>query len=55
MDRGKTHGKFEEKVGYVKKLPAHRAGLPGNDNMIIGSAFLPAPEAGRRGFQPTCP
>ena len=25
------------------KLPAHRAGLSGNENMIIGSAFLPAP------------
>jgi hypothetical protein len=25
------------------KLPAHRAGLPGNVDMIIGSAFLSAP------------
>ena len=25
------------------KLPAHRAGLPGNVDMIIRSAFLPAP------------
>ena len=25
----------------MKKLPAHRAGLPGNENMIKGSAFLP--------------
>jgi len=25
------------------KLPAHTAGLPGNEDMIIGSAFLPAP------------
>jgi len=24
------------------KFPAHRAGLPGNENMIIGSAFPPA-------------
>jgi hypothetical protein len=28
------------------KLPAHRAGLPGNVDMIIGSAFLPAYTAG---------
>ena len=28
------------------KLPAHRAGLPGNVDMIIGSAFLPAYKAG---------
>ena len=42
----------------------HRAGLPGNDNMIIGSALtplrgsvtaLPAATAGWRGIQPTCP
>jgi len=32
-----------------------RLGLPGNENMIIGSAFLPAPAAGRRGIQPTYP
>jgi hypothetical protein len=25
------------------KLPAHRAALPGNVDMITGSAFLPAP------------
>ena len=25
------------------KLPAHRAGLPGNEGMIIRSASLPAP------------
>jgi hypothetical protein len=25
------------------KLPAHRAGHPGNEDMIMGSAFLPAP------------
>jgi len=25
------------------KLPAQRAGLPGNVDMITGSAFLPAP------------
>jgi len=43
-----------EKVLRVK-LPAHRAGLPGNVDMITGSAFLPAPAAGRRGIQPTCP
>jgi len=30
------------------KLPAHRAWLPGNVDMIRGSAFLPAPAAGRR-------
>ena len=29
----------------VGKLPAHRTGLPGNEVMIIGSAFLPAPAA----------
>jgi len=28
------------------KLPAHRAGLPGNEGMIIRSAFLPAYKAG---------
>jgi len=28
------------------KLPAHRAGLPGNVDMIIRSAFLPAYKAG---------
>ena len=28
------------------KLPAHRAGLPGNVDMITGSAFLPAYKAG---------
>jgi hypothetical protein len=28
----------------IVKLPAHiRAGLPGNVDMITGSAFLPAP------------
>ena len=37
------------------KLPAHRAGLPGNEYINTGSAFLPAPAAGRRGIQPTCP
>ena len=37
------------------KLFAPRAELPGNEDMIIGSAFLPAPAAGRRGMQPTCP
>jgi len=33
------------------KLPAHRAGLPGNVDTIKGSAFLPAylPTAGRQG------
>ena len=33
------------------KLPTHRAGLPGNVDMITGSAFLPAylPTAGRQG------
>ncbi len=43
------------RLGFsVVKLPApafaeavragrHRAGLPGNEDMIIGSAFLPAP------------
>jgi hypothetical protein len=32
------------------KLPAHSAGLPGNENLIIGSAFLPAHlPAGRQG------
>jgi len=45
------------------KLPAPayrqagtRAGLPGNLDMIIGSALLPAypPKAGR-GIKPTCP
>jgi hypothetical protein len=25
------------------KLPVNSAGLPGNENLIIGSAFLPAP------------
>jgi len=40
---------------FEVKLPAHRARLPGNESMIIGSAFLPAPAAGRRGTQPTCP
>jgi hypothetical protein len=33
----------------------HTAGPPGNLDMITGSAFLPAPVAGRRGIQPTCP
>jgi hypothetical protein len=28
---------------FIVKLPAHRAGLPGNVDMITGSAFLPAP------------
>jgi hypothetical protein len=28
------------------KLPAHRAGLPGDVNTITGSAFLPAYKAG---------
>ena len=28
------------------KFPAHRAGLPGNVDMITGSAFLPAYKAG---------
>ena len=28
------------------KLPAHRAGLPGNENIIIRSAFLPTYKAG---------
>ena len=37
------------------KLPAHRAGLPGNVDVVTGSAFLPAPAAGRRGIKPTCP
>jgi len=33
------------------KLPAHRAGLPGDVNTITGSVFLPAylPTAGRQG------
>ncbi|OGP64399.1 MAG: hypothetical protein A2170_03655 [Deltaproteobacteria bacterium RBG_13_53_10] len=30
----------------IVKLPAHRAGLPGNVDMITGSAFLPASKAG---------
>ena len=43
---------------------SHRAGLPGNIDMITQSALtplresvtaLPAPAAGRRGIQPTCP
>ena len=40
-----------------KRLRAgrHKAGLPGNVDMITGSAFLSAPAAGRRGIQPTCP
>jgi len=42
----------------------HRAGLPGNENIIIRSALTPlrksvpatpAPAAGRRGIHPTCP
>jgi hypothetical protein len=46
------------------KLPAHRAGLPGNVIMVTRSALtplresvsaLPAPAADRRGIQPTCP
>jgi len=43
---------FEPPQGIVwqaaetMKLPAHRAGLPGNVDMIIGSAFLPAYTAG---------
>ena len=44
------------------KLSAHpvktgqaRQGLPGNEYINTGSAFLPAPAAGRRGIQPTCP
>jgi len=31
------------------KLTAHRAGLPGNVDMIAGSAFLPAPAHGQEG------
>jgi hypothetical protein len=34
------------KNGTRMKLSAHRAGLPGNEDMIIGSAFLPAYRAG---------
>jgi hypothetical protein len=36
------------------KLPAHKARLPGNVDMITGSAFLPAylPTAGRQGGHP---
>ena len=35
----------------IVKLPAYGAGLPGNVDMITGSAFLPAylPTAGRQG------
>jgi hypothetical protein len=33
-------------VDWNMKLPAHRAGLPGDEVMIIGSAFLPAYKAG---------
>jgi hypothetical protein len=51
-------------VGGFVKLPAHRAGLPGNESMIIGSALtplresvsaLPAPAAGRRGHPADLP
>jgi len=42
-----------------RKLPAQRVGLPGDVNMTIGSAFLPAYPAmtgqAGRGSQPTCP
>ena len=34
------------------KLPAHRAGLPGNEDTIIGSASLPAYRAGHRADLP---
>jgi hypothetical protein len=37
------------------KLSVQRAELPGDVDMITGSPFLPAPAAGRRGIQPTCP
>jgi hypothetical protein len=34
----------------------HRAGLPGNVNMVIGSAFLPAnPAKAGQGIKPTGP
>jgi len=50
---GNTYGKV--KINLEVKLPAHRAELPGNVVMITRSAFLPAPAAGRRGIQTTCP
>jgi hypothetical protein len=37
----------EIKLGV--KLTAHRAGLPGNVDLITGSAFLPAPAYRREG------
>ena len=36
----------EVRIRKEVKLPAHRAGLPGNVDMIRGSAFLPAYKAG---------
>jgi hypothetical protein len=42
----KSEGKSQQKVRTKVKLPPHGVGLPGNDNMIIGSAFLPAYKAG---------
>jgi len=35
--------------GRIAKLPSHRAELPGNENMIIGSAFLSAPAQRQEG------
>jgi hypothetical protein len=31
------------------KLSTQRVGLPGNENMIVGSAFLPAPAQKQEG------
>jgi hypothetical protein len=44
-------GKLTSVVCRVK-LPAYRAGLPGNENLIIRSAFLPAPATGRKAGHP---
>jgi len=50
-DQGGRKGKIEFLNLHRVKLPAHRAGLPGNENIIIRSAFLPAPAAGRPAYR----
>ena len=47
---------FKCKIIFHLKISAHRAGLPGNVEMITRSAFLPAcPAKAGRGIKPTCP
>jgi hypothetical protein len=48
-----------EETKTVKLPPTNRAGLPGDVDIIKGSAFLSAHlstgRQARRGIQPTCP